>query len=92
MKVWCIPVNFPDPAKEPAQAQAAKAFLEQLTGFVAMSPGENGLTVLAFNEKQYARIAKWKLEEFSTESLEIIEGTITKDKKFMKLHRILKGE
>lgn len=92
MKVWCIPVNFPNPEIEPGQAEAAKAFVSRFTGLIAISPGENGVVSLVFTEKEYARIAKWKLEEYSTSGLEIIEGTMTKDKKVLKLHRVLKGE
>lgn len=91
MKVWCVPVNFPNPEKEPEQAEAAKAFVAHFTGLIAISPGKNGVVSLVFTEKEYARIAKWKLEEYSPENLEIIEGTMTKDKKVLKLHRVLKG-
>ena len=32
MKVWSVPVNFPNPEKEPEQAKAAVSFISMLPG------------------------------------------------------------
>lgn len=92
MKVWCIPVNFPHPEKEPEQAEAARRFLNTLKGLKGFTMGENGILLLTFTNKSDARMAKWKLEEFCPERLEIIEGVMTDDGKRVDLHRVLKGE
>lgn len=92
MKVWCVPVTLPDPEKEPEQAAAAKKFIERLKGLVAISTKENGLTVLVFKERRFARSAMWTFEEFGGGKFEIIEGTLSSDRKELRLNKVLKGE
>ena len=88
MKVWCVPVSFPNPEKEPEQAEAARKFIATLKGLTGICPHE-GLMVLTFTEKEDARAAKWKLEEYSNR-LEIIEGTT--DGTTLNLVKVVKGE
>ena len=90
MKVWCVPVNFPNPEEEPEQAEAANKFLKTIPGLFGICPHETGLAVLVFKDRKYARLAKWKLEEFSQIGLSIIEGTITEDGKTLNLNRVVK--
>ena len=90
MKVWCVPVNFPNPEEEPEQAEAATRFLKTLAGLWGICPHENGLVLLTFQGRESARAAKWKLEEFSQIGLEIIEGTITQDGKTLNLNKVVK--
>ena len=93
MKVFCVPVNFPNPETEPEQAEAAKRFISTMGGLAGMTFNrDSGMVVLAFNSIETARAAKWKLEEFSTVGLHIIEGTLTKDGKKLDLHKVMKGE
>lgn len=92
MKVWCIPVNFPNPEKEPEQAEAARTFIGGLKGLKGVSMNKDGFMVLTFTEKEDARCAKWKFEEFSTVSIDMIEGVLTDDGKRLDLHKVLKGE
>lgn len=92
MKVWCIPVNFPHPDKEPEQAEAARTFINALKGLNGVSMNESGMVILAFSEISDARAAKWKLEEFCPVGLELIEGTLTKDGQTLDLHRVVKGD
>lgn len=92
MKIWCVPVNFPHPEKEPEQAEAARKFIGSLKGLKGVSMGENGIMLLTFIAKEDARAAKWKLEEFCPVRLEIIEGTMTEDGGKLNLNRVLKGE
>ena len=93
MKVWCVPVNFPNPETEPEQAEAAKNFIGTLGGLSGMTFNrDSGMVVLAFNSIETARAAKWKLEEFSAVGLHIIEGKLTEDGKTLDLHKVLKGE
>ena len=88
MKVWCIPVNFPNPEKDSEQAEAALKFIKTLKGLTGLCP-HNGIVVLTFKEKEDARAAKWKLEEYSNR-LEIIEGTT--DGTTLNLVKVVKGE
>ena len=88
MKVWCIPVNFPNPEKEPEQAEAARKFIAHMKGLHGMSV-QDGLVVLTFSEKEDARAAKWKLEEFSPVALHMIEGTLTEDNRKLNLNRVV---
>ena len=90
MKVWSVPVNFPDPEKEPEQAEAARKFIGMLKGLKGVTMHEKGIMLLTFLKKEDARQAKWKLEEFSTVRLEIIEGTLTEDSAELRLNRLLK--
>ena len=90
MKVWCVPVNLPNQDEQPEQAEAARKFMSTLKGLHGICPHESGLALLAFSEKEDARSAKWKLEEFSTVKWVIIEGTITGDGKVLHLNRVLK--
>ena len=90
MKVWCVPVNFPDPEEQPEQAEAATKFLKMLPGLWGICPHENGLALLTFQGRENARVAKWKLEEFSQIGLEIIEGTVSKDGKTLNLCKVVK--
>lgn len=92
MKAWCIPINFPNPEKEQKQAQAARSFIERLNGLKGVSMNESGMMVLVFTEKEDARKAKWKMEEFCPVRIDIIEGTITDDNAELRLNRVLKGE
>ena len=93
MKVWCLPINFPNPEKEPEQAEAARKFLRTLKGLQGVSMNkDSGTMILTFSEIENARAAKWKLEEFSNVGLHIIEGTLTDDNKRLDLHRVVKGE
>ena len=92
MKVWCVPVNFPNPETEPEQADVARAFIGQMKGLKGVSMNaESGMVILAFGEIENARAAKWKLEEFSPVGLHIIEGVLTADGKKLDLHKVLKG-
>ena len=90
MKVYCLPINLPDPEKEPAQAQAAGLFIGPLKGLVCVAQAE-GNSVLAFESIENARAAKWRLEEYNATGLEIIEGRMTRDGKQVDLHKIVKG-
>lgn len=90
MKVWCLPINLPDPEKEPAQAQAAGLFVGSLKGLVCVAQAE-GNSVLAFESIENARAAKWRLEEYNATGLKIIEGRMTRDGKQVDLHKIVKG-
>ena len=90
MKVWCVPVNFPNPEKDPEQAESALKFIYNLNGLKGISMHETGIMMLTFIEKEDARAAKWKLEEFCPVKLEIIEGTT--DGRTLNLNRLLKGE
>ena len=92
MKVWCLPINFPNPDKEPEQAEAAKRFLKTLKGLTGFSTNESGMIILTFSEIENARAAKWKLEEFSPVGLHVIEGTLTEEGKKLNLNRVIKGE
>ena len=92
MKVWCLPINFPNPDKEPEQAEAAKRFLKTLKGLTGFSTNEGGMIILTFSEIENARAAKWKLEEFSPVGLHIIEGTLTEEGQKLNLNRVIKGE
>lgn len=92
MKVWCLPINFPNPDKEPEQAEAAKRFLKTLKGLTGFSTNESGMIILTFSEIENARAAKWKLEEFSPVGLHIIEGTLTEEGQKLNLNRVIKGE
>ena len=88
MKVWCVPTNFPDPEKEPEQAEAARRFIGHMNGLRGMSM-QNGVMLLTFAEIGHARAAKWKLEEFCSTRLEIIEGVLSEDNKKLDLHRLI---
>ncbi len=93
VKVWCLPINFPNPDTEPEQAEAARKFIQRLNGLRGVSVNQDsGMMILAFGEVEHARSAKWKLEEFSPVGLHIIEGTLTEDGKRLDLRRVLKGE
>ena len=92
MKVWCVPVNLPDAEKEPKQAEAAARFMRYMKGLLGVCPMPDGNAVLAFDTRQNARAAKWRLEEFSPVRLEIIEGTLTDDGKTLNCNRVIKGE
>ena len=90
MKVWCLPINLPDPEKEPEQAQAAGRFVGSLKGLVCVAQAEEH-SVLAFESIETARAAKWRLEEYNATGLEIVEGRMTRDGKRVDLHKIVKG-
>ena len=92
LKVWCVPVNFPHPGKEPEQAEAARNFIGNMKGLKGVSMGQNGIMLLTFTEKTDALTAKWQLEEFATVKLPIIEGTVTEDGKTLNCNRVLEGE
>lgn len=92
MKVWCIPVNFPNPEEEPEQAEAATKFLKTMNGIKGFCPIEGGKFVIVFGSIESARAAKWKLEEFAEISLPIIEGTVSADGKRLDCKKVLKGE
>ena len=93
MKVWCLPINFPNPDKEPEQAEAARKFLTALKGLQGVSMNkDSGMMILTFTEIENARAAKWKLEEFSPVGLHVIEGTLTDDNKRLRLNKVVKGE
>lgn len=76
MKVWCVPVSMPNPEKEPEQVKAALAFLHHMTGIKGICPHSEGMLLLAFDEIENARKAKWKLEEYTDVSLPLIEGNM----------------
>ena len=90
MKVWCLPINLPDPETEPEQARAAGMFIGSLKGLKGVYKAE-GCDVLAFDSIECARGAKWRLEEYNATGLEIIEGRMTRDGKQVSLQRIVKG-
>lgn len=90
MKVWCLPINLPDPETEPEQARAAGMFIGSLKGLKGVCKAE-GCDVLAFDSIEGARGAKWRLEEYNATGLEIIEGRMTRDGKQVSLQRIVKG-
>ena len=90
MKVYCLPIDLPDPEKEPAQAQAAGQFIGSLKGLVCVAQAE-GNSVLTFDTIENARAAKWRLEEYNATGLEIVEGRMTRDGKRVDLHKIVKG-
>ena len=92
MKVWSIPVRFPNPEEKPEQAQAATRFIQTLKGLHGITPHESGMVLLSFQDKADARAAKWKLEEFSTAKVDMIEGTVSDDGKTLNLNRVLKEE
>lgn len=92
MKAWGIPANIPDPGKEPEQAQAAFRFLSAIKGICGFCPHESGNTLIVFDNIEHARAAKWKLEEFCTVPLAIIEGSLTDDNKTFNCYRVLKGD
>ena len=92
MKVWGIPVNFPNPEKEIEQAEAAVKFLETLKGLHGFCPHESGLMLVVFTRLEDARAAKWKLEEFAEVKLPLIEGTISEDGKKLDCKKVMKGE
>ena len=92
MKVWCVPVNLPNPSDEPEQAQAALKFVGTLKGLHGVSMHESGAMLLAFARKEDARQAKWKLEEFCPVRLSIIEGTVSDNNGKLNLNKVVKGE
>ena len=92
MKVWSIPVRLPNPEAQPEQAQAAAKFIHSFKGLFGVTPHESGMMLLSFTDKADARAAKWKLEEFSTAHVDLIEGTVSDDGKTLNLNRVLKGE
>lgn len=92
MKVYCIPVVLPDPATDPATAEAARQFVAGMGGFVGFAPMEDKVnTGVLFDSLKSARSAKWHFDEFSESAAQIIEGTISRDGKALILHRVLKG-
>ena len=92
MKVYSVPVDLPDPEKEPEQAEAAVKFLKGLKGLKGVCPHKTGGMLLCFHEIGDARAAKWKLEEFTNGELPIIEGTVTNDGKTLNCGKVIKGE
>ena len=86
MKVWSVPVNFPNPEKEPEQAKAAVSFISMLPGLKGICPHSEGMVLLAFDAIENARTAKWKLEEFTDADLPLIEGTLTTENGKQKLN------
>lgn len=88
MKVWCVPVNFPNPEEQPQQAEAALNFIHGLKGLQGICPHNTGVILLTFTAKEDARAAKWKLEEFTSVHLPIVEGTITADGKTLNCNRV----
>ena len=97
MKVYCLPINLPDPEKEPEQAQAAGRFIGSLKGVVCVCSSANWeiisqdpVSVLAFDSIENARVAKWRLEEYNATGLEIMEGRLSRDGKQVDLHKIVK--
>ena len=92
MKTWGVPVNLPNPEKEPEQTQNAMRLLRVMRGLMGFCPHESGNTLIVFDTIENARAAKWKLEEFSAVGLHIIEGKLMEDGKTLDLHKVLKGE
>ena len=92
VKVWSIPVRFPNPEKQPEQAAAATRFIKTLKGLYGVTPHESGMVLLSFHDKADARAAKWKLEEFCPVHVDLIEGTVSEDGQTLNLNRVLKGE
>ena len=90
MKVWCVPINFPNPDKEPEQAQTAMKFFQTLKGLTGICPHETGNVLLTFTRKEDARAAKWKLEEFCPVGLALMEGTVSDDGKTLNVNRVVK--
>jgi len=88
MKVWCVPVRLPGEDDTEGRENATR-FLNTLKGLQGFCPHESGATLLVFDKIESARAAEWKLEEFTPEHLDIIEGTLTADKKKLDLHRVL---
>ena len=92
MKVWCVPVSFPNPEEQPQQAEAAVRFLKTLKGLHGFSQHETGVMILTFTEKSNALSAKWKFEEFAEVTLPIIEGNVSKDGKKLDLKKVTEWE
>ena len=91
MKVWVIPVMLPDPEEDVADAEAARQFIAGMGGFVGFAPmtGSKNTGVI-FDSIEKARSAKWRFDEFSEAGAQIIEGTLSTNKKALILHRVLK--
>ena len=92
MKVWGIPVNFPNPDEEPEAAEAAVKFIKAMKGVHGICPHKSGLILIVFPALEDARAAKWKLEEFTDVDLPVIEGNIDDDGKTLNCTKVLKGE
>ena len=92
MKVWVIPVNIPDPEKDIAEAEAARQFIAGMVGFVGFAPiAGSSNTGVIFDSIEKARSAKWRFDEFMEGGgAAIIEGTLSKDRRALVLHRVLK--
>lgn len=89
MKTWGVPVNLPNPEKEPEQTQNAMRLLRVMRGLMGFCPHESGNTLIVFDTIENARAAKWKLEEFTEAKLEIIEGTLSEDRKKLNVNRVV---
>ena len=89
LKAWCVPVNFPNPEEQPEQAEAARKFIQMFKGMHGLCPQKNGMVLLVFTEKEDARAAKWKLEEFADFRLPIIEGIVSEDGQKLSCRKVL---
>ena len=90
MKVWSVPVNLPDPEKEPKEAEAANAFIGSLKGVKGVCPNQD-VFLLVFGSIEDARAAKWRIEEFAPCSLPLIEGSLSADGKTLNCTKVVKG-
>ena len=91
MKVWGIPVNFPNPEEQPEAAEGAVKFIKTLKGVHGICPHQSGLVVLTFPELSDARAGKSKLEELTDVDLPIIEGRISEHGKTLNCIKLRKG-
>ena len=89
MKTWSVPAKLPNPEKEPEQTQSAMRLLRTMRGLIGFCPHDSGNTLIVFDTIESARAAKWKLEEFTTTKLEIIEGTLSEDRKKLNVNRVV---
>lgn len=74
MKVYCIPLDVPNPDTDPQGAETARKFIASRPGVVAFCPYE-GKMLICFDTIENARSTAWKLEEFTPEGkIKIIVG------------------
>lgn len=74
MKVYCVPLDVPNPDKDPQGAETARKFIASRPGVVAFCPYE-GKMILCFDTIENARSTAWKLEEFMSDGkIKVIVG------------------
>ena len=64
--------------------------LQTMRGLTGFCPHDSGNSLIVFDRIENARAAKWKLEEFTNCKLELIEGTLSEDRKKLNCNRVVK--